>query len=387
MKFEFATAGRILFGAGSRHDAPKIAAGMGSRALIVTGKDPARQTALIESFRAAGLGIEVFSVAGEPKIETAQAGAEAARAAGCDLVIGIGGGGVIDAGKAISALAANPGDPLEYLEVIGKARPLPNPPLPYIAIPTTAGTGSEATRNAVLTSAAHQVKVSLRSPLMLPRLAVVDPELTYSLPPDMTASTGLDALTQVIEPLVCNRPNPITDVLCKDAIVRASWALRRAYNDGNDADAREAMALVSLYGGMSLANARLGAVHGFAAPLGGMFGAPHGAICAILLPHVMRANITALRSLPEGDPARREGIKRYTAVAMLLTGGQSDAEAGAAWVADLVRQTQIPALRTYGVTTGDFPVLVEKAKASSSMGGNPVKLSDEALTGILAQAL
>ncbi len=274
------------------------------RPLVVTGQAVARVGALIKRLQAGGLAVSVFHVEHEPTTDLVQAGARAAREAGCDRVIGIGGGSVLDAGKAIAALLTNPGDLLDYLEVIGRALPLAHAPLPYIAVPTTAGTGTEVTRNAVLLSPAHRVKVSLRSPLMLPRLAVIDPELTYSMPSAVTASTGLDALTQVIEPYVCNRPNPLTDAICREGLTRAARGLRPAFETGDQA-AREDMCVASLCGGLALANARLGGVHGFAGVLGGMFPAPHGAVCARLLPVVMEANLRALQAREPDNPALR----------------------------------------------------------------------------------
>src|SRR5208282_5705063 len=227
-----------------------------------------------------------------------------------------GGGSAIDAAKAIAAMLTNKGELLDYVEIIGRGKPLTQPSAPFIAVPTTAGTGSEVTRNAVLASPEHRVKVSLRSPLMLPRVAVVDPELTYALPPAITASTGLDALTQLIEPFVCARANPMVDALCIEGIRRAARSLREVVHQNPGKSAREDMALASLFGGIALANAGLGAVHGFAGPMGGMFAAPHGALCAALLPGVMAANVAALRRRQPGG----EGLRRYDEIARLLTG-------------------------------------------------------------------
>jgi alcohol dehydrogenase class IV len=299
-------------------------------------------------------------------------------------VIALGGGSAIDTGKAIAALAANPGDPLDYLEVIGKGRPLAHAPLPVIAIPTTAGTGAEVTRNAVLESPQHRVKVSLRSPLMLPRVALVDPELTRSVPPNITASTGMDALTQVIEPFVSARANPLTDSLCREGMTRAARALRRVYADGDDADARADMALASLFGGLALANAGLGAVHGFAGPLGGMFHAPHGALCAALLPHVTAANIQALRQRQPQHPA----LARYDEIAVILT-GDADARAAdaVAWLGTLLADLNIPPLRAYHITPADFPAIVAASARASSMKANPIVLTDAELMAVLEAAL
>ena len=230
------------------------------------------------------------------------------------MVVGIGGGSVIDTAKAIAALVSNSGEPLDYLEVIGKGCALERAPVAFIALPTTAGTGSEVTRNAVLGSPEHGVKASLRSPMMLPRLSVIDPELTVELPPALTASTGLDALTQLIEPYVSSRANAMTDLYCLEGMRRVSRSLRRAFVDGGDKEARTDMAFASLLGGLALANAGLGVVHGFAAPMGGMFDAPHGAVCAALLPHGVAANIRALRS----RGANGDALRRYAEVAAIL---------------------------------------------------------------------
>jgi alcohol dehydrogenase class IV len=311
-------------------------------------------------------------------------GVELARREQCDLVMALGGGSAIDAGKAVAALLTNGGELGDYLEVIGKGQPLRHPSVPFIAIPTTAGTGSEVTRNAVLASPEHQVKVSLRSPLLLARLAVVDPELTLELPPAVTASTGLDALTQLIEPYVSTRANPLTDGFCLEGLRCVSHSLRRAYHCGRDIAGREDMSLASLLGGLALANAGLGVVHGFAAPVGGMFDAPHGAICATLLPHGMAINIRACRArAPEG-----ETLRRYETVARLLTGKpDAAAEEGVEWVRELCRELQIPPLSSYGIQEQDVPTLVEKASRASSTKGNPITLTLDELREVLTRAL
>lgn len=383
MKFEFATATQIIFGAGSLKQVGSLTAELGQRALVVTGQTVERATPLLEILAAHGVKATTFTVTGEPTISLAQQGTDQARFERCNVVIGFGGGSAIDAGKAIAALLTNPGDPLDYLEVIGRGQALVQPPVPYIAIPTTAGTGSEVTRNAVLGSPIHKVKVSLRSPLMLPRVAVIDPELTYDLPPAITASTGLDALTQVLEPLVSNKANPLTDAVCREGLRRAARSLRRAYEQGSDREAREDMALTSLFGGVALANAKLGAVHGFAAVLGGMFPAPHGAVCATLLPHVMAVNVQALQARqPES-----EILQRYNEVAQILTDHpQAMAGDGVKWVQELVQALHVPGLSTYGLITTDFPTVIEKSAVASSMQGNPIKLTTEEMAEILARA-
>ena len=376
MRFEFATAARIVFGPGTVREVPAAAAGMGRRALLVM-----RASADLSR---TGITGEHFPIHGEPTVDLVRQGTQLARDAACDLVIALGGGSAIDAGKAIAALLANGGDPLDYLEVVGQAKPLTLPSAPFIAIPTTAGTGSEVTRNAVLASPEHRVKASLRSPHMLPALAVVDPELTLDLPPALTANTGLDALTQLIEPYVSIRANAMTDLYCAEGLRLAASALRRVWRDGHDFAARADMAFASLLGGLALANAGLGAVHGFAAPLGGTFDAPHGALCAALLPHAMRVNIAALRAAP----SHSEGLLRYAAAARILT-GRSDAvpEDGADWVASLCRDLEIRPLGAYGVRPADVPALADQAARASSMKANPIVLTPGQLEELLTRAI
>jgi alcohol dehydrogenase class IV len=384
MRFEFATATRIVLGSGTLAELATLAPTFGRHALVVTGRDPARAGRLLELLAQARLAVTVQPIAREPTTDDIAQAVAAARAAGCDCVIGFGGGSALDAAKAIAGLLTNDGEPLDYLEVIGRARPLARPGAPCIAIPTTAGTGSEVTRNSVLASPAHRVKVSLRSPHLLPRLALVDPELTYDLPPAVTASTGLDALTQLIEPYVCNRANPLTDGLCTEGIRRAARSLRVAVEQGRDPAAREDMAVASLFGGLALANAGLGAVHGYAAPIGGMFAAPHGAVCATLLPHVTAANLAALRARARASDA----LRRYDEVARLLTGRPAaTADDAVPWLHELVGALKIPPLSAYGIGSADFPAIVAAAGNASSMKANPIALTPGELTAILERAL
>lgn len=384
MNFEFMTATRIVFGGGAVREAARIAADFGGVVLVLTGNRVERAAPLLDSLGVLGVDYVTHPVSHEPTVQNAVDAAALARTRHIRGVIAIGGGSVLDAGKAVAALAVNEGDPLDYLEVIGKGKPLTHKPLPCVAVPTTAGTGSEVTRNAVLSSPAHHVKVSLRSPMMLPVAAVVDPELTYSLPPTVTAATGMDALTQVIEPFVSNAANPMTDALCREGITRAARSLRRAYENGRDVAAREDMALASLFGGLALANAKLGAVHGFAAPIGGMFPAPHGAVCARLLPHVMRANLHAMRTREPSHPA----LERYGEVARIVTGKPTaSAEEGAEWVAALCEALAIPPLAKYGVTAAHLDDIAQKSANASSMKGNPIVLTHDELMAILEAAL
>lgn len=384
MHFEFATATRIVLGPGTLAEIEQLAPAFGRHAFVVTGRDPARAGRLLDLLARARVAVTTQPIAREPTTDDITRSVGVARDARCDFVIGFGGGSALDAAKAIAGLLTNGGDLLDYLEVIGRAQPLARPGAPCIAIPTTAGTGSEVTRNSVLASPAHRLKVSLRSPHLLPQLALIDPELTHDLPPAVTASTGLDALTQLIEPYVCIRANPLTDGLCAEGLRRAARSLRTAVETGRQPAAREDMAIASLFGGLALANAGLGAVHGFASPIGGMFSAPHGAICAALLPHVTAANLTALRVRAPNSPA----LARYDEVARLLT-GRPTATAGDAvpWLRDLVTALHIPALSTYGIARADFPAIVAAAAHASSMKANPIPLTPPELTAILDQAL
>jgi alcohol dehydrogenase class IV len=383
--FEFATATRIVFGSGRVAEVPGWLCEQKLRSvLLVTGRDAARSHTLAEALGAAGIACARFAIDGEPSVEEARAGAALCRELGVDAVVALGGGSALDGGKAIAALAANPGDVLDYLEVIGKAQPLPCAPLPFVAVPTTAGTGAEVTRNAVLGSRAHGVKASLRSPLMLPRLAVVDPDFLRDAPAAVIRASGLDALSQLIEPLVSCRATPLSDALARDGLVRSRRSLRAAVLQGTTADMREDLALASLYGGLCLANSGLGAVHGFAAPVGGSFEAPHGAVCAALLPHAMNVNVRALSQRDAGG----SGLQRYTEVARLLTADDhARPEDGAAWVQALCRDLNVPGLSAYGLRAEHVEELVGKAARASSMKGNPIALTDEELREILTLSL
>lgn len=387
MSWEFATATRIVFGDGALAQAGALVAALGRRALVVGGASGraaplvARLHALL---RAHGVDVVPFAVLGEPTTTLVEQGVAAAREGRCDVVVAMGGGSVVDAGKAIAALLTNGGALLDYLEVVGRGQPLTARPAPFVAIPTTAGTGAEVTRNAVLQVEAERVKVSLRSPLMLPAVALVDPELTHSLPPDVTASTGMDALTQCLEPFVSPAATPLSDAVAREGLARAATALRRAWHDGADAEARHDMAVASLCGGLALANAKLGAVHGFAAPLGGMFPVPHGVACARLLPPVVAANVRALRARAPGSTA----LARYDEAARLLTRSSgATADDLVAWLAALGEELRVPPLSRYGVTPGDVDDVVAKARRASSMQGNPVVLEDAELAEVLASAL
>ncbi len=388
--FEVLAPRRIVFGVGTSASLAThlttIGLDPGATILVVTGRDPSRHDALLAPLRATRA-LVITTISHEPSVEDAIAAVSLARTHAARAVIGLGGGSAIDLGKAVAALATNPGEPLDHLEVVGRGLPLVHDPLPFVAIPTTAGTGAEATKNAVLTARTidgSPVKVSLRSDRMLPTLALIDPSLATSAPPDVTAATGLDALVQVIEPYVSHAATPFTDALCRDAIPRGARALPRAHASGGDLDARSDMALVSLYGGLALANAKLGAVHGFAGPLGGLVGAPHGAICARLLPYVTETNLAALRSRAPESAA----LARYGEVARWVTGrSEAVADDAARWAHDLVASLAIPTLSRMGLEAARIPEIVGQSARSSSMKGNPITLTDAELHVILERAL
>lgn len=383
MRFEFATAGRIIFGNKTINEAGKSATEFGTRALVVTGASTDRCEPLLVQLKGHGVDHRIFSVRGEPTISLVEQGSLFAKQEKCDLVIGFGGGSALDAGKAIAILTTNSGDVYDYLEVIGKNKSFLEPPIPYIAIPTTAGTGTEVTRNAVLGSKEHKVKVSLRSPMMLPALAIIDPQLTYNLPSQITAFSGMDALSQLIEPFVSCQANPLTDAFCREGIWKASRSLEKACMSGNDIAAREDMSLASLLSGLALANSKLGAVHGFAGPIGGMLDAPHGAICASLLAPVFSVNV---RALTKRQPESKY-LRRYKEISQILIGDHnSGTDDGIEWVKGATKNLGIPPLRNWGLKKEAFETLIEKAAVASSMAGNPIKLTNDELKQILTMA-
>lgn len=408
MTWSFSGPGRIVFGEGSVRELGALAAELGDRAFVVTGRDASRAATALDSLHKAGIEAAEFPADGEPTfalLRTASAEARrfgrspgddmvpvsgtsapaadgSPRASGL-LVVGIGGGSALDLAKGVGILLANPGDPLDYAEVIGAGKAFLRPSVPVIAVPTTAGTGSEATKNAVFAAPDRGVKVSLRDLSMFPRLALVDPELTYGLPPAPTASTGMDALTQVLEPFVSVKATPATDALCAAALTEVLPALRRAVRDGADREARAIMSRVSLFGGLALGNAGLGVAHALAAPLGGGFPVPHGAACAAVLAAAVRANIRALRERAPESPA----LIRYARAARLLTGLESarpedlsDAlEAAAAEVG-------VRSLASWGVRETDFASITAAALASSSMKGNPIALTAAEVEAVLRES-
>jgi len=371
--FGFATAGTIRFGRGTVAEAAPFALARAGRILVVRSASVAAADALIVTLRN---GAEVLEIVarGEPDLPGVLGDCDMARPFAPELVLAIGGGAVIDHGKALAALLPAPHGPLRYLEVVGEGRPLDSPPLPVIAVPSTAGTGSEVTRNAVIQVPEAARKVSLRDPRLYPALALVDPDLLASCPREVMLASGLDAVTQVIEPFVCRRATPMTDALCRDAIPRGLSALRRLMDRPDDV-AREDMAFTSLAGGIALANAGLGAVHGLAGVIGGLTGAAHGAICGTLLPEVLRLN---RQRAPEGSPERA----RLDWVIGCISDLHGDLDGFTGWARDL----GLRRLTELGLSTEDHARVAADARGSSSYAANPAELDDADLGEILARA-
>ena len=384
VRFDLAVPVDIRFGAGRVSEVPEVFAKLGaSRVLVVTGRTTSRADTLRSELRETGISSVVFGVATEPSIERVRAAVSLVAESGCDAVLGFGGGSALDVAKAVAVLALSGTDPTDHLEVIGAGRPIERPGLPCVAVPTTAGTGSEVTRNSVLSGGG--VKASLRSPLILPKVALVDPELLVGVPKPTIAASGMDALSQLIEPLLSKRANPFSDALARDGIRRSARSLRRGYEEGmEESGVREDLALASLFSGMCLANSGLGAVHGLAAAAGARLSAPHGAVCAAVLAAVMDVNLRALRERAREHPA----LPRMTEVATLLTGlPEATPEDAIAWLQELTAALSIPGLASYGLNQDEIAPMVAAAQKASSMRGNPIELRDEEVTEIIARSL
>ena len=390
--FDFYSVGRIIFGRGRFADVGQVAGQFGKSALVVHNADRLVERAE-RLLAAAGVRAVFLRQRGEPQVADVDRGVEMARAEKSDLVIGLGGGSAIDAAKAVAGLLGNGGSALDYMEVIGRGLKITRPAAPWVAIPTTAGTGAEATRNAVIGYPPRQFKASIRSEFLLACVALVDPELGVDVRPEITACSGMDALCQLIESFTSNGGGAVTDGLAVKGIHLAAQSLRRAYENGHDIDAREKMATAALLSGIALTNAGLGAVHGFAAPMGANYPAPHGAICAALLPHVLAANIDALKS----ESAEHPVLLRYAQIGQVLKRPPLDklhmpdfeaaVDACVSVTAELVRDLKIPPLSEYGLTAERIPEMAALAAKSSSMRYNPVVLPQETLKKILRDAI
>lgn len=383
MNFDFMSPTRIVVKTGGLSSLGSLAKPFGLHALLVCRVNSAATEDAHRYLEQVHIKVTRAYVKGEPTIDSLNQSLSIAKKHKIDFVVSIGGGSVLDTGKMLAALMTNKGEIMDYVEVIGKGIPITNPSLPFIAIPTTSGTGAEVTKNGVLSFPEHQAKVSLRSPYMLADVVLIDASLTLNVPKNITASTGLDALTQVLEPYVSNMANPISDAFAKEGIAIIARSLEKAYDNPDNLAAREDMAIGSLFGGLALANAKLGAVHGLAGPLGGLFPIPHGVACAILLPYVMQANILALQALDENHSI----LQRFDEIAKIMTNNtQARALDAVVWIKRLCQHMDIPTLKAFGIKEEDFKTIIAHAKKSSSMKGNPIILSDDQLKEILKQA-
>ena len=383
--YEFIGPGRILFGWGRRRELAAAVAGWGRRALVLCGSRTLARSGLLEEMlaplRQAGVNVELdMAPPREPEVADVDRLVSEWQSRGVgagDFVVAIGGGSTLDLGKACATMATNGQgrSVVEFLEGVGTGRQITQAPLPLVALPTTAGTGSEATKNAVISSYSPTFKKSLRSPLMLPRLALVDPELTCSLPPDITAATGLDALTQLIESYISRRAQPLPQALALSGLTGFPQALRTAYHNPTDRPSRERLAHGALLSGLALANSGLGLAHGVAAGLGVLHRVPHGVACAMMLPVALRVNAEVCEVT-------------LSRVCETLTGetGRSARESialGIALIEELLVELQVPRrLREFGVTPTDLPALVQ-ASRGNSLAGNPRLLTDAELLSVL----
>jgi len=364
---------RIIFGRGTVNQLGKEIASLGKKALLVTGCSAMRKSGILEkiAFLIKSARVEPYlfdQVEPEPSLETVDKGVGFARKEKCEVIIGLGGGSAIDAAKAIASMAKQNGTVWEY----HKGRKIEKEGLPFIAIPTTAGTGAEITQNAVLTDKKRLIKKSIRSPYMIAKVALIDPELTRCASPQLTAYTGMDALTQAIESFVTKMPNPVSDILSLRAIKLIFHNLPEAVENGQDIDVREKLALGSLLSGMAFSNSGLGAVHGLAHPIGAHFNVPHGLVCAILLPHVMKFNL----------PVRYERFSKIAQKMMV-----KKAEDAITAIKELLERVNIPpTLRQYDISEVDFPAIITKSRGSS-MNKNPREANDEDLRKILKKVI
>ncbi len=391
--FAISTLPRIVFGAGSFRQVPELLQSFGKRVLVVSGGRSLRATlhwqGLLDAMKGRGLSWEDMVVQGEPSPQLVDQAVRMYRSAGIEMVLGIGGGSVLDAAKAIAGLLPHGNSVMDHLEGVGPELPYRGPSLPFIAVPTTAGTGSEATKNAVLSAhGAGGFKKSFRHELLVARYAVVDPDMLASCPPDLIAANGMDAFTQLLESYTSTRANPFADALALDGLARVRDGLPAWYEGGAAAaEARAAMAYAALLSGITLAQTGLGVVHGLAAPLGALFPIPHGAACGALLAAATEVNIRALEQRQPDSPA----LPKYARVGRLLRGKTHMDDEGARVfllhvLKDWTQRLAIPGLAAWGVRAEDFPALVAGCRGNS-MKTNPLPLSDDEVGEILARCL
>lgn len=376
--FSLVTPTEIVFGRGHIAQLNDRATKLGSRALIVHGRSPGRLADVFESLQAVDI-VQTLSVGKEPDLNTLTVAIEAGKALGIDLVLGIGGGSVMDSAKVLAAMLPSQTELMSHLEVVGSGLPLSANRLPLILVPTTSGTGAEVTRNAVIDIPEAKRKVSLRDNQLLPDLALVDPALTDNCPRLVSLHSGLDAITQVIEPYLSSRANLFTDMLCKEAIPKGLLVLKQLM-EAESKEARDALAQVSLFGGLALANSGLGVVHGLAGPLGGLCGAPHGAICGALLPAGIAANRDSVI-----DPEQKARIDQV--IGWIADVFETSRDQALPRFREWIAQSGLPGLASIGVTEEHVSAASQAAASSSSMKANPVVLPTATIERVLRQSL
>ncbi len=378
--FQFMTSSRIIFGEGALQSSLSIINQFGYSVLLVTGQDRQRAEPVIHYLHNQNMRYQHVAIRGEPNITMVEETAIMGRRFKPDMVVAIGGGSVLDMGKALAAIIPNQGDVYDYVEVVGRNVPLKTKPIPMIAIPTTASTGAEVTKNAVLKSGQDKVKVSLRSPDMLPDVAIVDPVLTYGTDVYTSGRGAMDAFTHLMEAYVCGEPNPLTDMVCEEGLRRLSYSIIPGCKQDNP-KSRADLSFAAMLGGMAITNAKLGAAHGLASALGGKISAPHSVITARLAPHVMMENIKAAKRAGRSDV-----LNRYRTMAQLLT-GRNDAsiEDSIQWVNMILERLSLPHLSDFGVCGTSFEQVAADAMKSVAIKGNPIPLTEDRLIYILNQ--
>ncbi|OIQ26669.1 iron-containing alcohol dehydrogenase [uncultured Vibrio sp.] len=378
--FHFMTSTRIIFGEGALQSSLSVLNQFGYSVLLVTGKDQSRSSPLLSYLKSQNIRYQHVSVSGEPNITMIEETAVVGRKFKPDMVVSIGGGSVIDMGKALAAIIPNQGSVYDYVEVVGRNVPLKTKPIPFIAIPTTASTGSEVTRNAVLRSGQDKVKVSLRSPEMLADVAIVDPTLTYGTDPYTSGRGAMDVFTHLMEAYVCGDPNPLTDMVCEEGLRKLAGAVIAACRH-DDYSARSDLSFAAMLGGMAITNAKLGAAHGLASALGGKLNAPHSVITGQLAPYVMRENIEVAK-----ESGRQDVLQRYIRLAQLVTGRTNvHVDDGVLWVRMMLDKLELPKLSEFGVCSTSFDQVAEDTLMSNAIKGNPLPLTKERLIYILNQ--
>ncbi|MFO1428832.1 MAG: iron-containing alcohol dehydrogenase [Candidatus Competibacteraceae bacterium] len=391
--FSIARLPRIEFGSGVIAKLPGLIAGYGKRTLLVTGTRSFQSSPhwepLLAALQEQGIDWATMTVTDEPSPLLVDETVQRLQGDTVDVVVGIGGGSVLDAAKAVAGLLPSGDSVMDYLEGVGAQKSYQGPAVPCIAVPTTAGTGSEATKNSVLSlRGEHGFKKSFRHERLVPEYAVVDPDLLATCPKPQIAANAMDALTQLLESYVSSNANPVTDALAEKGMEMVSKGLFAWYENGSDAAAgRDCLAFAALASGICLAQAGLGAVHGLASPLGAFFPIPHGVVCGTLVAAATEVNITALRERAPAGPALEKYAK---AGAILNARPYSDpdeaCDALVATLRDWIRRLELPPLSHYGIQTGDFPRIVVHCRGGS-MKTNPLVLTDEEVTVILRQRL